>query len=359
MRRHTLMRAVMVTAIIIGTTGAIASTAAIADTVIAAVDPAQQAAADRARVKRIAKRDPRPEVQTSAWTALLSSRGDEAIAEFLATGLDKARARAIDNARRNTDIIQRTITTSLPGSNVRVTAERALRGTDAERDEYVRTGFAKAQEADRLNDNKYQEHVAKQAQADRDYVTRLSVDDPGPQVRAAASRALRTGDDADIADFFTYYWPSAAKLDDEAFRMFTADRDVIWHNTVRRLQEAALAAERAERESSGALADKARADAIAAWRSISDQADVSSVNWGAERDKALAQAASWATVADYARTATTDQDWASVLARAGANQKSWADEAEWAIAQAAKWTGIADQARASADAATIRNGGNQ
>ncbi|MFD8494895.1 hypothetical protein [Amycolatopsis sp. NPDC059657] len=349
----------MVAAIVMGATGSIGSAAAVADTVITAPDPAQQAAADRARVKRIAKRDPRPEVQTSAWTALLSSRGDEAIAEFLATGLDKARARAADNARRNTGIIQRTITTSLTGSNVRVTAERALLGTDTEKDEYVRTGFDKAQEADRLNDNKYEQHVAEQARADRDYVTDLSVNDPGPQVRAAASRALRDGDDAGIADFFAYYWASAAKLDNEAFRMFTADRDALWQNSVKRLLEAALAAERTERETSGVLADKARADAIAAWRTLADVAGQSTVNWMAERDKAAAQAAAWSGVADHAHAATTGQDWASVLARAGANQASWAEEAEWAVTQAAKWAATAEQARASATAAESRNGGNQ
>jgi hypothetical protein len=359
MGSRTLMRAAMIAAIVAGAVTSVGAVPATADTVITATDPAQQAAADRARVKRLAKRDPRPEVQTAAWNALVSSRGDEAVAEFLATGLDKAKTRAADNARRNTDVIQRTIKTSLPGSAVRVTAERALLGSDTEEDEYVRTGFAKAQEADRLTDNKYQEQIAQQAQADRDYVADLALNDPGPQVRAAAARAVSQGDETAVGLFFKYYWASAAKLDDESFRKATADQDALWRSGIRRLTEAALAAEQAERDLTGALADKARADAIAAWRSAADAADRSSLSWIAERDKAAAQAESWRTVAEHARAASTGQDWASVIVRGDAGRASWADEASWAVAQANEWKVVAERARASAAAAIGRNGGEQ
>lgn len=349
----------MVATLATGFLAAMGSAAAIAETVVSVTDPAAQAAAARERVHRLALHDPRPDVQSSAWTALLSSRGDEAIAEFLATGLAAAKARAEERARRNTEFIQRTNKFSLPGSAVRFTSARALSGSDNEKDEYVRTGLAKAQEADRISGNQYQENLVKLAKEDRDYVADLAANDPGVQVRAAANRALGQGDDEAIDLFFKYYWASAARLDDEAFRRYTADQDAIWHSDVQRLVDAAEAAEKAEREASGELAKKARADAISAWRAVQTQAGVSGVDWTAEQASASRQADAWAAVADHARTATGEQDWTDVLARGNAGRTSWADEAAWALSQANVWKAIADQARASADAAVARDGGNQ
>ncbi|PNE16061.1 hypothetical protein B1H26_27590 [Amycolatopsis sp. BJA-103] len=304
-------------------------------------------------------RDYRPEVTAEAWHAILSSRGAEAIREFLESGYQKAKTRAAETVARNTRYIEDVNRFSIPGSAVRATSSRVLRGSDSEKGEYVQGGLTKAQELDRINGNRYEEKVAAQARADRDYVAELAARDPGPQVRAAAERALSVGDDVAIGLFFKYYWASAAKLDDEAFRRGAADLDAAWHSKIRLLTEAALAAEKAERESSGELARKARADAIAAWRSIDDQASQSSVNWVAERDKAAAQAAAWAEVAAHARASTTEQDWASVIARAEQGNTSWADEAEWAVQQAGTWQAIAAQARANAAAATDRDRGDQ
>jgi hypothetical protein len=170
---------------------------------------------------------------------------------------------------------------------------------------------------------------------------------------------LSQGDDEAIDLFYKYYWDSAARLDDDAFRRYTADRDAIWHSDVQRLIAAAQAAEQQERESSGELARKARADAIAAWRQAESLADQSSVDWQAEQAKAAQQADAWAAIAEHARMASTEQDWAAVLARANADRTSWADEAAWAIAQADNWKALADQARANADAAAARDKGDQ
>jgi hypothetical protein len=358
MGRRTLVRAVMIAALVTGSLAATSSAAAIAATAVGVTDPAAMAAADRERVKRVALHDPRPDVQASAWHALLSSEGDAAIAEFLATGLAAAKERAALRAQRNTEFIQRTNKFSLPGSAVRITSARALLGSDNEQDEYVRVGLAKAQQADKDNDNQYQEKLVKMAKEDRDYVANLAANDPGVQVRAAANRALSQGDDEAIDLFFKYYWASGARLDDEAFRRYTADQDAIWHSDVQRLVDEAEAAEAAERAASGELAAKYRADAIAAWRQVETQAGQSSVDWAAEQAKAAQQADAWAAVADHARTASSEQDWSDVLARGDAGSTSWADEAAWAVAQAGSWKAIADQARASADAAAARNGGN-
>jgi hypothetical protein len=359
MGRRTLVRAVMITALVTGSIAAASNAAVIAETAVSVTDPAAQAAADRERVHRLALHDPRLDVQVSAWNALLSSRGDAAITEFLATGLDAAKVRAAERARRNLEFIQRTNRFSLPGSAVRITSARALLGSDNQQDEYVQTGLAKAQEADRLTNNQYQETLAKLAAQDREYVADLAAHDPGPQVRHAAELALAKGDDEAIDLFFKYYWDSGARLDDEAFRRYTADQDAVWHSDVQRLIDAALAAEKQERESSGELARKARADAIAAWRAVDAQARQSSVDWTAEQAKASQQADAWAAVADHARTASSEQDWAAVLSRGNAGRTSWADEAAWALAQANSWKATADQARASADAAVARDKGDQ
>jgi hypothetical protein len=359
MGRRTLVRAVMITALVTGSLAAAGSSAALADTSVAVTDPAALAAAARERVHRLALHDPRPDVQTSAWNALLSSRGDEAIAEFLATGLAAARARAEERARRNTEFIERTNKYSLPGSAVRITSARALSASDNEKDEYVRVGLAKAQQLDKETDNQYQEKLVKMAAQDRDYVSDLAANDPGVQVRAAANRALSQGDDEAIDLFFKYYWASAARLDDEAFRRYTADQDARWHSDVQRLIDAAEAAEKAEREASGELARKSRADAISAWRQAGTLAGQSSVDWSVEQAEAARQADAWAAIADHARTASSEQDWADVLARGDTGRTSWADEAAWALSQANSWKAIADQARASADAAVARDGGNQ
>ncbi|EMD25292.1 hypothetical protein [Amycolatopsis azurea] len=338
----------------------VGSSAAAAEGIVAAVDPAeQQEQAELARVRRIALRDYRPEVTAEAWHAILSSRRAEAIREFLDSGYQKAKNRAADTVARNTRYIEDVNRFSISGSAVRATSSRVLRGSDSEKGEYVQSGLTKAQELDRINDNRYEEKIAAQTRADRDYVAELAAHDPGPQVRAAAERALSVGDDVAIGLFFKYYWASAAKLDDEAFRRDAADLNALWQSKIRMLTEAALAAEKAERESSGELARKARADAIAAWRSIDDQASQSSVDWAAERDKAATQAAAWAEVAAHARTATTEQDWATVIARAEQGNTSWADEAEWAVQQAGAWQAIAEQARANAAAATDRDRGDQ
>ncbi|WET81047.1 hypothetical protein P3102_07395 [Amycolatopsis sp. QT-25] len=354
------MRTALAAVIAAGGIVSVGSSAAAAGDVIVATDPADQVEqAERSRVRRIATRDYRPEVTAEAWHAILSSRGAEAIREFLDFGYQKAKNRAAETVARNTRYIGDVNRFSIPGSAVRATSTRILQGSDAEKADYVQSGLAKAQELDRINDNRYEEKFAAQVQADRDYVTDLATRDPGPQVRAAAGRALSVGDDVAIGLFFKYYWASAAKLDDEAFRRNAADLDAVWHSKIRLLTEAALAAEKAERESSGELARKARADAIAAWRSIDGQAGQSSVDWAAERDKAASQAAAWAEVAAHARAATTGQDWASVIARAEQGNTSWADEAEWAVQQAGVWQAIAAQARANAAAATDRDRGDQ
>jgi hypothetical protein len=332
-----------------------------ADTAVVASDSTEQSKVYRDRVLRIGAIDSRPEVRSAAWAALTSSRGAIAVKEFLTTGVYAARQRAADNARRNKDYITRVNRNAVPGSAVANSSARMLKSftTDEERARYVQTGLAEAQELDRVNNDRDQERFAEQAKADRDYVAQLAATDPGPQVRDAAARALAAGTDYDIGLFFKYHWASAAALDQEAFRRFVADQDAIWLVRITVLIEAAEAAEKAERESSGELARKARLEAIGHWRAIQTDSNASSVNWEGERDNADSQAASWAAIVAHARAASTGQDWASVIARGDEAGRAWADHARDAVAQAAAWKSIAERARESAEAAENRDLGDR
>ncbi|MEV6241258.1 hypothetical protein [Lentzea sp. NPDC051838] len=354
MGRNALMRAFV-------TTVAAAAAFALAGTASAATDSDEQSKVYRDRVLRIGTIDSRPEVRSAAWAALTSSRGTVAVKEFLTTGVYAARQKAVDNARRNKDYIIRVNRSAVPNSAVANSSSRMLDAstTDEQRVKYVQTGLAEAQELDRVNNNRDQEKFAEQAQADRDYVTQLAAHDPGPQVRDAASRAVAAGTDYDIGLFFKYHWASAAALDQEAFRRFVADQDAIWLVRINVLIEAAQAAEKAERESSGEFARKARLEAIGHWRTIQTESNGSSVNWEGERDNADAQATSWAAIVAHARAAATGQDWASVITRGTDAGKAWSDHADWAVAQASAWKSIAERARESAEAAENRDLGDR
>lgn len=358
MGRHTLLRAVLGAALTVGTVVTTAVPAAFADTTTVAEDQVELTSFRHDFVMRLALRDAMPEVRAEAWNALRSNAGEAALVDFLAVGYPNAKTRAAQRIDRNYKYIKRVNDFSLTGSAVRATSGRALLDTPAAQAEYVQSGHAKAQELDRVNNNRYEEKLARLAQEDHDYVAQLAANDPGTQVRAAANRALATGGETGIGLFFKYYWGIGADLDNEAFRRNTADQNDVWHSKIRSLTEAALAAEKAERESSGELARKARADAIAAWREIESQSGQSSVDWLAEKAKADSQAASWASVAAHARAAQTEQDWAAVLARANQGNTSWADEAEWALQQANSWRSIAAQARLSVLAALDRGQGD-
>ncbi|WP_258951533.1 hypothetical protein [Lentzea californiensis] len=303
--------------------------------------------------------DPLPEVQSAATLALLSNRGDEAIQEFLTAGYPAAKERAAKRIDLDLKYIRHINRFAIPGSNVQVTSANALRGTPAMQSRYVQSGYDEAQELDRVNDNRRDERLARLHGEDRDYVTYLAANDPGVQVRDAANRALSAGTDEAIGLFFKYYWGIGADLDNEGFRQRTLEQNEFWLRKIRVLVDAAQAAEKAERESSGELARKARLDAIAHWDLADAEAKKSSVDWNAEKDKADEQADFWASVAAHARAAMSEQDWAAVLARADASNTSWEDEAAWAQSQAATWLALAADAKRNADAGRDRDQGDQ
>ncbi|WP_238424127.1 ALF repeat-containing protein [Micromonospora parastrephiae] len=305
----------------------------------------------RALVRRLADNDPRWEVQTAAWSALISDV-PTAVTDFLSPGggYEKARARASQNASRNALVISRTISTTTATTSpiVHLTAIRASYGTLAEKDRYVRTGLKEAQDLDAKHSPV--EQARQQAQQDRDYVADIALHGSGAWVRAAAQRAIQKSTDNDIQEFFKYSWASAAGCDLQAFRMNLVEQDLAYRHRLAQLIVLAQQAQHAYEQASEAAKAKAAAEARLAWSTAADTAAATQASWLANQQLAAAQAQSWQQVHDFAVTASTQQDWPTIADNAAGTSGSWSDEVAWAQSQAAEWTAVYESAKASADA---------
>jgi hypothetical protein len=307
--------------------------------------------ADQQLVRRLADLDPRWEVQTAAWTALLDP-DPRAATDFLAVGggYDQARAQAANDAAINDAIIAQTVATSTPDTSpsVYATAVRASHGTLAEKDRYVRVGLAAARKLDAAGGPVQQ--AAQQARADRDYVADLAQHASGAWVRAAAARAVQNGTDNDIANFFKYDWASASGCDTEAFRIAVTDEDTRFRHQLAQLVTAAQQAQQAYEQASDAAKAKAADEARASWNTAADVAEATQAKWLSEAALATAQAQSWSDVRDFALAATTQQDWPAIATRADGTVHDWSGEVTWAQQQADTWSALAASTRASAEA---------
>ncbi|WP_241777650.1 hypothetical protein [Streptomyces sp. CT34] len=312
---------------------------------------AKAAAAEEARdyVHRLAMSRLPAEIRTSAWNALRNSRGDEAIAEWLAPGggYDYAKQRLRDTRVRNRAFCERVVQTHTAEFSpaARAAAARALKGTDADRAAFVRTGYAEAQQRDRATREADGRQKLEVAAGDREFVRSVAESDPGEQVRVAAQWALRPGaSDADIAEFFGYGWVTGASLDLEGYRLRTADAERVRHNTLSRLIKEAEAAEAAVH---GAVdAAKARAEAERAWQAVAEHAGAAQKAWLAEQAAAKAQADNWKHVAALAKEAA-DGIWQGIADPAEATGDSWAEEQAQAAETARFWRDMYDRAQAA------------
>lgn len=356
--RHALVRALLAAVLVTSISGTAQADPALMDSAFTVTPTIALTSSMRDLVWSMSFNDALPpEVRADAYVAFRSNE-EAQIREFLATGYRKATKRANDRDELNDWYIKEINRTAIPGSAVQATSTHAMASSKAAKEDYVQSGYERAQELDRVNDNKYQERLARLTKDDRNYVTFLSTNDPGAQVRAAAQRAIG-GDDRTIGLFFKYYWKIGADLDRESFLRTATDRNQVWHDRIRVLTELALAAEKAERESSGEIARKHRQDAQAKWEEIDREAGQSSVDWLKEQDKATAQADAWAQVAEHARAAQSEQDWAAIITQAVATGASWENEAGSLRAQADKWQAIAEQARKAAKDAAERDLGGR
>ncbi|WP_051715813.1 hypothetical protein [Streptomyces bikiniensis] len=308
---------------------------------------AAAAAGAREQVRRIALSGLPAELRTSAWNALRSTRGDAAIAEWLAPGggYDLAKQRLRDTRTRNRQFCERVVATH-PASfapATRAGAEKALKGTDADRAAFVKSGYAQAQAKDRSA----REAAATEQQAvrakDREFVAGLAAHDPGEQVRVAAQWALRPGaGDEDVREFYGFGWVSGGALDLEGHRLRTAESEALRHRTLTLLLRAAVDAEEALR---GALdAAAARAEAERAWQAVAAHAQGAETAWLAEQARAGRQAETWRGVQALAR-GSADELWKRMADPAGENERSWSREEQDAVGSAAFWQDILRQAR--------------
>ena len=311
-------------------------------------DASANAVADAAFVRWLAMRDARANVRNAAWTALISSARDAAVAQFLKTGYESARKRAATVRSRNIDFVDRVIAThpAEQSPEVQAAAQYARGGSDLDRDRFARGGYEAARQRDRLAREVSGEQARALVEADRAFVAGLRDSDPGAQVRASAAWALRPGaTDDDLVEFFAAGWVHGASLDLQVHRTRLSDSHAAWRTTVRRLISEAEAAERAAVQLSGEAAVQARASAAAAWRSVTDGAAPARSVWADAQATADQQAANWHAVL-LAALAADGPLWTPVRTNAQANGVEWAAEQATAEEQAGYWEGLLAQARA-------------
>ena len=256
-------------------------------------------------VRYLASAHPYSTVRTAAWSALISSSPDEALAEFDRTGFDYSVSRAQERRSRNLDFIRRVYETATfeYSPEVHSEAKRLLGGaTDSESELFVRSGY----EAAKSRDRSYRDEVGEQKRAliqrDWDFVRLLSTNDPGEQVRLSASYAVREGaTDDDLVEFFAYGWATGSRLDLEVFRMQHAADNMKWRATITQLIADAEAAEKAAREASEEAKEQAKAAAIRAWQQVGTETAPARSSWGEAQEFALRQAENWRGVLE-ART---------------------------------------------------------
>lgn len=303
----------------------------------------------RNRVRKMAMSSLPDEIRSSAWLALRSSRGDAAIAEWLAPGggFQKALQRMRTTQSVNRTFCERVVRTHSVSFSpeVHAAAERAVAGTPVDQAAFARSGYDVALKRDRAAREADERRKAEVTAKDRDFVRAVAEHDPGEQVRVAAQWALRSGaGDADVAEFFGYGWATGATLDLEGYRMRIAEAEVARHHALSLLLEKAAAAEEALRTAADKA--KARTEAERAWEEVAEHADAARKAWLAERDTAMAQAENWRNIAKASKD-SADRLWKNIGDSATANQDSWAGEQTEAAGTAGFWKDMFDRAQDS------------
>jgi hypothetical protein len=310
---------------------------------------ADQPSDDWLWVRYLATSHPCSLVRIAAQSALISSVPDQAIAEFIATGFDEAVALCRERQERDLEFIRWVYetTTSESSPTVHAEAERLLSSgvPDSERETFVQTGYEAAQARDKQLRDMAGEQKRALAQQNREFVRRLSVSDPGEQVRLSASYAVRDGaTDDDVVEFFAYGWAFGARLDVEVFRERRATDNTRWRADAQRLVADAEADEKVVAEASDAAKDKVRAAAVQGWRHVGEQAAVAGSAWRQAQGDAAGQVSNWRAVGETARSATGSA-WVPIVDLARDSESSWVAEHDMAVQQAAYWDGVGRQAR--------------
>lgn len=301
---------------------------------------------NREFVRLVAGSHPQELVRADAWMVLISDGGDAAVNEFVETGLWDAVRRADEVEAWNADFVRRVLATFTAeySPEVHAAALHAVNGADSDRETFVRTGFAAAQERDRQARAAEGSQAAALVAEDRAFVRGLAENDPGPQVRVAAAWATRTGaTDDDLVAFFADGWAHAAVLDLESHRRQEMESDARWRATARRLVTDAQEAERAALEAAEEVREQARAMAAMAWRAAADQTTAPRGAWAEAEQVALRQAENWRAVA-AAAAAASGPNWDAIAGPAARNGSAWTAERDWAADQARMWNALLTQA---------------
>lgn len=309
---------------------------------------AEQPSDDWIWVRYLASAHPYSTVRTAAWSALVSSDPDAAIAAFLESGYDYAVERAQLRRVRNLDFVRRVYETTTVEYSPEVHNEaRRLLGpnaTDSEREAFVRSGYEAARSRDRVYRDEVGEQKRALVQRDRDFVRLLAGNDPGEQVRLSASYAVREGStDDDLVEFFAYGWATGSRLDLEVFRMRHASENMQWRAAITRLIADAEAAEKAAREASEETRQQAKDAAARAWQQVGERTQPARSGWGEAQDFALRQAENWRAVLAAAQAAL-GPNWSSVIDPAKSSETAWLAERDAATRQAAYWNALLQQA---------------
>ncbi|SHH05428.1 hypothetical protein SAMN05444320_1202 [Streptoalloteichus hindustanus] len=295
-------------------------------------------------------------VRVAAWQALRSDEGEPALRRFVASGFREARERAQQNAARNRDFAQRVANTYSPQFSPRVhaAAQQALKGTDADRERFARTGFAEAKALDDAAREADEQHRQVIAQAERDFVRLLAQSDPGEQVRLAAQHAIRPGaTDADVRAFYATGWMAAAAVDVEIFRLRSQDAGVRFLAVIPGLVADAQEAEREALAAGDAAAEQARAVAARAWATSREKAEAARKAWEDEQRLCAEQARYWQTVIDRANT-EAGPVWSAIASGAKKNRDNWTGENTFAGDQSRQWADVWGQSQAGYDRMTKR-----
>jgi hypothetical protein len=305
-------------------------------------------------VRQNAVYHPEALVRVAAWQALRSEDGEPALRAFVLTGFAEARQRAGQDNARNRDFAQRIANTYSAQFSPRVNAAalRALRGTDADREHFARTGFAEAKALDEAARETDEQHRQEILEADREFVRLLAGADPGEQVRLAAQHALRAGGaDADLRAFFASEWMAAAAVDLELARLRTQEAGVRFYALLPQLIADAEEAEREALAAGEAAAEQARAVAARAWATTQEKAEAARRAWEAEALACAEQARYWRTVVERA-AANSDPVWTAIATAANKNGGSWQTEGAFAGDEVAHWSDVEQRARDGRDRMT-------
>jgi hypothetical protein len=313
-----------------------------------AAEEPPQVDATWARVEYLAQADPNPLIRAGAQRALAT--GDPAlVARFLEVDypyLVEEAALMAQLDREWCDLVLSSITPE-DSPAVYAAAQAAISGSDADRAEFVRSGYAAAQQQDDAVRQEAEAAARALVERDRGYVRQLALTAPGEQVRAAASFATRPmATDRDLDEFFEHSWIFSADLDLEVFRRNNNENDTFQGRRVERRITAARDAEAAAQDPPAGLAEERRAAVERAWQDASAAANALRDAWLNAQHVAAIEAEHWATVVVDASGEGLTPAWATVAASAEATRAEWEAEQAGAAERAQYWESVARQAAA-------------